>query len=86
MLTLSIRVGAELTLRRAKSCSTTVPDKTSPNSKLVAGKTVLGAAEARLDDLDISWTAVCCEPQETRRVSKAKKPILLAAGTITRFS
>src|SRR5579862_1773884 len=76
MLTFSIRVGIEPALRRAKSCSTTVPDKTSQNSNLASEKIAFGL-------LDV---ADCCEPQEARSGKKTTEAIHLAEGKITNTS
>ncbi len=89
MLTFSIRAGAEPELRRAKSCSTTAPDRTSPNSNRASEKTAFGPLEIMPGGVEPCLTAAeccpptgttaCCESQETKSGDKARKMILLVA-------
>ena len=56
MLTFSIRAGAVPALLRTKSCSTTVPDRTSPNSNRTSEKTAFGPLEVTPRDVKLCLT------------------------------
>src|SRR5207244_1379497 len=80
-------------LLRTKSCSTTPPDRTSPNSYRDSGKAAFGLLETAPGDAEPSLTVTescapagattCCEPQEAKRGDKARKTILLVTREIT---
>src|ERR1700746_1544154 len=93
MVTFSIAIGAEPRLLRSKSCSTTSPDMTSPNSKRVSEKTAWGPLEGEIDD---AWPcstlsnacgrpgAPCGEAEKAKREDKARKTTLLVTRKTTK--
>src|SRR3989442_12969358 len=92
MLTFSISIGAEPGLLRTKSCSTTAPDRTSPNSNRASEKTAFCPLDAAPCDAKpcLAVPGACAPvgattygaPQEARRGDKARKKILLVARKI----
>src|SRR3989442_5012136 len=92
MLTFSISIGAEPGLLRTKSCSTTAPDRTSPNSNRAPGKTAFCPLDAAPCDAKpcLAVRESCAPvgattygaPQEARRGNKLRKEILLVARKI----
>src|SRR5215472_17381655 len=93
MLTFSITTGAEPSLRRTNSCSTSAPERTLPKSKRASENAAVGEPEVTLGDGKASLAvfesraaegdAVDFEPHETRRGEKARNTILFAAREIT---
>src|SRR3989442_9740851 len=78
---------------KAKSCSTTPPDRTAPNSYRDSGKAAFGLLENAPGDAEPCLTVTescaptgattCCKPQEAKRGDKARKTILLVTREIT---